>query len=155
MKKLLVITAIIASSLSIYANDEDAKIYFKGKTVKLKDGMNVYDRPYGGQIGEAPEKFKDTQISILEMEENPSGKGFIPVYEAITFKVKKEGAVYIIVDAEDSKALLKDGWTQADQGTWGYNGKYRNVFLILSKTLKKGEYTLPITKGFGTRIIDM
>ncbi len=132
----------------LLAKNVDARIYYRGDTMRFKKETAGFETR-GGVIGSVPDEFNGDKISTVHkytdyLKEEDKG--------SITFKVKRAGTVYMVV--EDSKQFIEDSWSVVDQGTYGWGGIYKRGFKVLSKTLEVGEYTLPKTAGFGTRIID-
>lgn len=145
----------LTCALTVVSKDEDANIYFKGSSIRLKLFANIFDQGWGGQVGSVPEDFDNVEMTGLKMKKKDNGqKGFYPIHVPVTFKVKKPGKVYIVVSSKASAPFVKDGWIVVDNGTWGWNAKYTRKYQILNKILEKGEYTLPPSEGFGTRVID-
>lgn len=145
MNKHVIGLLVIALSFSAYAKDEEAHVYFKGKTFRLEVGLSPFYETGGGGILVIPEKYEGSTMSGQPAPNALEG-------DPLHFKVKKAGVVTILISERSVEDFKKDEWVVVDHGI---RGALRLKIMFMEKHLEEGEYDLPNGIGIGTRLIKL
>lgn len=139
---------LLFCSIISFASDDEARVYYKGATIRLKQNTQPYEYDTATTIGNVPEIFHNVLISSRD-------EWLDGYHEPLEFKVKRGGVVFIIADGGDTlDILIEDEWIKVSGGIYGWGDTFNRKYIILKKTLDIGEYEVDGGKGFGTRVID-
>ena len=123
-------------------NDRKASVKCDYDFCRFRTDVRVIiDHPMS--LTSVPDKFDGKRLSLRKNgDETP-----------LTFSVKKAGLVTIVIENGLSARLDGDGWVEIDHAL--FNPDNPRKLPILQKYLKKGEYSIPSMKWFGTRLLEI
>lgn len=147
-----VCSGLAAESQSGSKDKTHAKIFSKADFGRLREGVGCFtDFEKRIQFTKLHKPYLGKPVSLYESFDS---------YEPLTFKVKKEGIVTILVSNKfpgcSFEELQSDGWVVVDKiGLINMGSQKKHELSILEKELPEGKYTFEKGKGIGIRLIKM